>query len=84
MNHRDPALLALLSGRAEADAGMVCDHCGKRDGDAGTRFKTCSSCLSVRYCSSACIAAAWPEHKAECRARQAAHTAKLKPFTAPF
>ena len=32
----------------------------------------CSACSVVRYCSSACNAAAWPAHKVECKRLQAA------------
>ncbi len=31
-------------------------------------LKACSACRSVYYCSEACQRAAWPAHKAECKA----------------
>jgi ankyrin repeat protein len=76
---QDITLVTLL-GRSSAAGralGTVCDSCGKRDGDDGVRLSSCSGCLSVRYCSRACLLASWPSHKAECRARKLAHTANV-------
>jgi len=71
---KDPsktALLDLLAGRGPAHPpGMVCDECGTPD--AEVRLSTCTGCLVARYCGSACSAAAWPAHKAECKRVQAA------------
>jgi len=65
------ALIDLLSGRGPAHPpGMVCDECGRPESEV--RLSTCTGCLVARYCGSACSAAAWPAHKAECKRVQAA------------
>jgi len=77
--------LVMLLGRpiaAGGAPGTVCDSCGKRDGDHGVRLSSCAGCLSVRYCSRACLSASWPSHKAECRARKTAHAANVTPVPA--
>jgi hypothetical protein len=43
-----------------------CDGCGK-EGGADLTLKSCSACLSVSYCSSACQREAWIGHKAACK-----------------
>eukprot|EP00752_Nemacystus_decipiens_P017547 g15726.t1 len=53
-------------------ANIKCSRpkCGKRQGNAsgGCKFKVCSRCQSVMYCSSECQVAHWKEgHKAECK-----------------
>ena len=65
------ALHALLSGAGPAQLpGTVCEHCGKTAEEASVPFlKTCGACHGMRFCSADCIAAAWPAHKAACRAR---------------
>ena len=65
------ALHALLSGAGPAHLpGTVCDHCGKTAEQASGPFlKTCGACHGMRYCGTACSAAAWPGHKAACKAR---------------
>ena len=67
------ALLDLLSGRGPTQPpGTVCDHCGKTAAQASvSRLKACSHCHDVRYCDAACQTAAWPGHKAACKARRA-------------
>ena len=63
------ALLALLSGTSSAQPlGLVCDQCGKTAEEANG-LKLCRDCQVVRYCSKECQAAAWPGHKAACKAR---------------
>ena len=77
-------LLALLSGGSPAQPlpGTVCDHCGKTAAQASVPFlKTCGSCHGMRYCGAVCSAAAWPGHKAACRARAAERESKTKPNT---
>jgi MYND finger len=67
------ALHALLSGAGPAQLpGTFCDHCGKTAEQASvTSLKTCGACHGMRYCSAACQKAAWPAHKAACKARAA-------------
>ena len=73
-------LLALLSGQGPAHPpGTVCDHCAKTMEQAGvTSFKSCSACHNARYCNASCGAAAWPAHKAACKARKAERDDVLK------
>ena len=75
------ALLALLSGAGPAHLpGTVCDHCGKTAEQATVPFlKSCGACYGMRYCGAACSAAAWPGHKAACKARVAEREEKSKP-----
>ena len=67
------ALRALLSGTRPAQLpGTVCDQCRKTAEQAGVNsLKGCTQCLAVRYCSTACGAAAWPGHRQACKARRA-------------
>ena len=64
-------LLALLSGAGPAQPPvLVCDHCGKTAEQASvTSLKTCRDCNVARYCGKECQLAAWPGHKAACKAR---------------
>ena len=75
------ALLALLSGAGPAQPpGTVCDHCGKTPEQASVNIlKACGNCHAARYCGADCAAAAWPGHKAACRARKAEVEARTKP-----
>ena len=75
------ALLALLSGAGPANPpGTVCDHCGKTAEQASVPFlKSCGSCYAMRYCGAACSAAAWPGHKAACKARKVEREKATKP-----
>jgi ankyrin repeat protein len=67
------ALHALLSGGGPAlPSGRVCDRCGKTAAQASvSSLKACSQCHAVRYCGAECSVAAWPGHKAACKARAA-------------
>ena len=73
MRPTNAALLAVLSGHGPARLpGTVCDHCSKTMEEASvSAFKACGDCHGARYCNAACSAAAWPGHKAACRARKA-------------
>ena len=76
------ALLALLSGAAGPThlPGTVCDHCGKTPAQANVNIlKACGNCHAARFCGADCAAAAWPAHKAACRARLAEVKAATKP-----
>ena len=75
------ALLALLSGAGPAQPpGTVCDHCGKTAAQASViSLKACSQCHAVRYCGVECSVAAWPGHKAACKARAAERKAAAEP-----
>ena len=57
-------------------ANPSCEH-NKLDKSAGkVKFKKCSRCQAVIYCSRECQTAHYPEHKTRCRkglAEQAAH-----------
>ena len=74
-------LHALLSGAGPAALpGTVCDHCGMTAAQASVNnLKACSNCHDARYCGAACSAAAWPGHKAACRARAKAREEATKP-----
>jgi len=49
---------------------MSCANCGKGEEDSN-KLKTCTACLSVKYCSRECQAAHRPQHKKECKKRAA-------------
>ena len=64
------ALIALLSGNGlPRPVGLTCDHCGKTADEASNGLKVCRDCLDVRYCCQQGQLAAWPGHKAACKAR---------------
>ena len=48
--------------------GSRCNGCAAR----GERFKICSACRTVHYCSRECQSAHWKQHKQACRAAVAA------------
>ena len=74
------ALLAVLSGAGPTNLpGTVCDHCGKTAEQASVKLlKVCGNCHSVRFCNAACQTAAWPGHKAACKARVAQREEKTR------
>jgi hypothetical protein len=43
-------------------ASACCLGCGAR-----RKLKTCSKCKVARFCSTECVARAWPAHKPNCR-----------------
>ena len=47
-----------------------CANCGKGE-EESNKLKTCSACLSVKYCSAECQKAHRPQHKKECKKRAA-------------
>jgi hypothetical protein len=57
-------------------AARTCDGCGAVEtpeqlaalAAGSTKHRLCGRCLKVSYCSKACQNAAWPTHKATCRA----------------
>ena len=49
--------------------GVGCDHCGLTAEQAGKSLKACAKCYDVHYCGKECQLAAWPGHKAACKAR---------------
>ena len=74
-------LLALLSGAVPAQQlSLVCDHCGKTAEEASVKvLKDCGKCFVVRYCGKVCQLAAWPEHKAACKARAKEREERVRP-----
>lgn len=46
----------------------TCDACGL----PSSGLKRCTGCRAARYCSKGCQVAAWPSHKAACKAAQQA------------
>ena len=42
-----------------------CNNCGKVE--KGRKFKQCSSCKCVRYCSQKCQKEQWKDHKTLCQ-----------------
>ena len=65
------ALHAVLSGAGPAQPpGTVCDHCGLTAEQASVKkLRECGKCYIARYCGKECQLAAWPGHKAACKAR---------------
>jgi hypothetical protein len=61
---------------ATTRAARTCDACGAVEtpqqlaalSPGSTKHRLCGRCLRVSYCSKTCQNAAWPEHKATCRA----------------
>ncbi len=49
---------------------IVCAGCQKMQPD-GMRFKTCSRCKAIFYCSDACNETNWPNHKSTCKLTEA-------------
>jgi len=59
--------------RDEETSQHSCGGCGRKtDGPPGVKFKKCSRCLVVRYCSDQCQKEHWKIHKKTCRAPQLA------------
>ena len=81
INHADDEeLIALLEGGGGA-AGVpppqLCDGCGIPSSQApGGKLRACSACQSAAFCSTACMAQAWPGHRAECERIKAAKKEK--------
>lgn len=44
---------------------MTCDYCAKGE-EADVKFKACSKCKDVCYCSRDCQVAHWKVHKKVC------------------
>ena len=64
-------LLEVLSGQGPAQLpGTVCDHCGKTAEQAAVSYLKLCAGGDARYCSQVCSLAAWPGHKAACKARR--------------
>ena len=82
-SHTDDAqLIALLEGGGTA-AGVpppqLCDGCGIPSFQApGGKLRACSACQSAAFCSTACMAQAWPGHRAECQRIKAAKEEKYR------
>jgi hypothetical protein len=50
----------------------ACAHCGSADG----KLRACGACNAALFCGRDCQLAAWPAHKAACKAVKAAAAAK--------
>jgi len=47
---------------------QLCDGCCIPSSQApGGKLRACSACQSAAFCSTACLAQAWPGHRAECQ-----------------
>ena len=82
-NHADDAeLIALLEGGvavAGVPPAQLCDGCGIPSSQApGGKLRACSACQSAAFCSTACMAQAWPGHRAECQRIKAAKEEKAR------
>ena len=47
-----------------------CAVCSKTTASTGAKLKSCALCRGVRYCSSECQKADWPNHKLTCSGRK--------------
>ena len=77
-SHADDAQLIALQEGGGAAAGVpppqLCDGCGIPSSQApGGKLRACSACQSVAFCSTACLAQAWPGHRAACQRIKAAN-----------
>lgn len=63
--------------KAARKEGAMCGlpTCGLRTRDGGGKLQRCKGCLSVVFCSAEHQREMWPQHKAACKAAQAARTA---------
>uniref|UniRef100_A0A7S3H3C9 MYND-type domain-containing protein n=1 Tax=Spumella elongata TaxID=89044 RepID=A0A7S3H3C9_9STRA len=64
-------LPCLAANRASKEAGMGTINCAKcaAEEPMDTKFKSCSKCKNVCYCSRECQTAHWKEHKSICDPR---------------
>ena len=46
---------------------VKCLHCGRPQPDCVKKFRLCSGCLNVQYCTSKCQRKHWTEHKVQCK-----------------
>jgi len=53
----------------------MCANCGKGE-EHSNKLKTCTACLSVKYCSRDCQAAHRKQHKKACKQRAAEYIMK--------
>ena len=57
-----------------------CSYCGKNE--TSSLFKSCSSCLTVKYCSKNCQLRHWKEHNVICKAINELSTKEYIEYTA--
>ena len=73
-DHKNDVVARWVAEREEQKLGETCEACGKSARDLGKKVMLkCSACtLAPLYCGSECQKAAWPAHKAACKANRKA------------
>jgi hypothetical protein len=72
-SHMDPRPEKNERAAAESRDAEVCANCGKSASKHGVTLLRCSACkIAPTYCGVECQRAAWPGHKAECKANRKA------------
>jgi hypothetical protein len=70
-NNTSDVVADVVAERAQQKLKETCQACGKTAAELGKNMLKCSACtLAPFYCGSECQKAAWPAHKAECKANR--------------